>query len=78
MKEKDVLFKRLFKKIYCGGSFYDGLKITNPEEYDYDLLLELPKLTTPLISTSSGHPGFVQIFVKNMEHFNNQEPTIAK
>ncbi|KAI4471741.1 cell fate determining protein mab21-related [Holotrichia oblita] len=77
MKGLDELFKKMFKTIYCGGSYYDGLKITDPEEYDYDFLLELPKLTTPCITTSREHPGFVQVCVKNMLRFRKQETKLA-
>lgn len=60
MKEKDELFKTMFERIFYGGSFYDGLKVAKPEEYDLDLVLNLPSVIEPIV-TVSDKPGFVQI-----------------
>ncbi|KAI4471740.1 cell fate determining protein mab21-related [Holotrichia oblita] len=69
MKNRNALFKDLYKHIYYGGSYYDGLKISKPEEYDCDLLLELPKVLNPLITTVPEHPGFVQMLVTDLEKY---------
>lgn len=71
MKKYSVLFKELYKQIYYGGSYYDGLKISRPEEYDCDLLLELPKILNPLITTVPEYPGFVQMLVTDLEKYKS-------
>lgn len=42
MQQKSVLFKTLYKSKYYGGSYYDNLKVGEPNEYDLDLVLRLP------------------------------------
>jgi hypothetical protein len=41
MKEVDPLFKALFREIYHSGSYYDGLRVGDPREFDLNLLLDL-------------------------------------
>lgn len=41
MKAIDPLFLALYSTNYFGGSYYDGLKIEKPNEFDIDLLLSL-------------------------------------
>ena len=43
MCQVDPLFNAIFQRVYHTGSFYDGLKVGEPEEYDLNLVLE-PKL----------------------------------
>ena len=40
MKRCDQLFDVLFKDIYYGGSYYDGLKIGKPNEYDLNFVMD--------------------------------------
>ncbi|XP_074033053.1 cyclic GMP-AMP synthase-like receptor isoform X1 [Leptinotarsa decemlineata] len=62
---KNVLFDKLFSTIYYGGSYYDGLKVGHPDEYDIDMLLVLPKnLAKIVISTV---PGYVHAILTNKE-----------
>jgi len=42
MKEEDVLFKRIYSRICGAGSYYDGLKVGKPEEFDMDIVIRLP------------------------------------
>ena len=42
MKELDGLFDVLYCDIYHGGSYYDGLRITEPTEFDLDVKLKMP------------------------------------
>ncbi|KAJ8961316.1 hypothetical protein NQ314_005965 [Rhamnusium bicolor] len=53
---------------FFGGSFYDGLRIGQPDEYDLDLLLSLPKLVEPTITTSD-IPGYVHLQFKEYIKF---------
>lgn len=42
MKEEDVLFKAMYRKISGAGSYYDGLKVGKPGEFDVDIVIRLP------------------------------------
>lgn len=42
MKEEDVLFNRIYSRICGAGSYYDGLKVGKPEEFDMDIVVRLP------------------------------------
>lgn len=44
MRTEDFLFNTLYKEIYYGGSYFDDLKVGKPDEFDLDLLLDLPKI----------------------------------
>lgn len=71
MKTKDTLFKEMYTRVFFGGSFYDGLRVGQPDEFDLDLLLALPKLLEPVITTSNV-PGFVRLKFKEYIKFLNQ------
>ncbi|GJQ86342.1 hypothetical protein Trydic_g9036 [Trypoxylus dichotomus] len=43
MKSMDELFNSLFRRVFYGGSYYDGIRIKKPDEFDLDLLLHIPK-----------------------------------
>lgn len=75
MKTKNVLFKGLFDKVFYGGSYYDGLRVGHPEEFDLDLLLRLPKLVDATL-TITNIPGFVSVQLKNFADF--QKAPVAK
>lgn len=66
LKEEDKLFEYLFQRVFYGGSYYDGLKIEKPEEYDLDLLLSLPKLVNATV-TASKLAGFVKVQLRGIE-----------
>jgi len=42
MKKEDVLFNRIYSRICGAGSYYDGLKVGKPEEFDMDIVIRLP------------------------------------
>ncbi|KAJ9574776.1 hypothetical protein L9F63_008040, partial [Diploptera punctata] len=42
MKEEDALFKATYREICGAGSYYDGLKVGKPEEFDMDVVINLP------------------------------------
>lgn len=71
MKTKNVLFKGLYDKVFYGGSYYDGLRVGHPEEFDLDLLLRLPKLVDVALSISN-IPGFVHMQLTNFDAFQKQ------
>lgn len=71
MKQQSNLFALLYTKIYYGGSFYDGLKVGKPEEYDLDLLMSLPKFANPLFIESDA-PGYVYVQLPLLEKLKKQ------
>uniref|UniRef100_V5H2F2 Uncharacterized protein n=1 Tax=Anoplophora glabripennis TaxID=217634 RepID=V5H2F2_ANOGL len=78
MQEKDKLFKKLYKDMFFGGSYYDGLKIGSPNEYDLDLLLKFPPPCETEICNinevdiyTSNKPGFVNLYLRNRNGFGN-------
>lgn len=42
MKSKDSLFEKVYKEIIFCGSFYKGTKVGHPNEFDLNIILELP------------------------------------
>ncbi|KAF2896784.1 hypothetical protein ILUMI_09402 [Ignelater luminosus] len=69
---KDQLFNSLIRKEFYGGSYYDDLKVSKPNEYDLDLLLHLPPYTCPVISASE-MPGYVKIELENIRNFERKK-----
>lgn len=61
MRAADDLFNQLYSQLYYGGSFYGGLKVTRPNEYDLDLKLKIPKHITSQVRVDLSKPGYVQI-----------------
>ncbi|CAG9862669.1 unnamed protein product [Phyllotreta striolata] len=66
MKEKDPLFEKLFTRVFYGGSFYDGLRVKDPNEFDLDLLLRLPKLSEPKLIPDDDVPGYTILKLNNL------------
>ena len=56
MKKNDVLFNSLFREIYYSGSYYDGLKIKEPDEFDLNIVLDARKFEDSL-TLVDGSPG---------------------
>lgn len=69
----DALFTNVFRKLFFGGSFYDGLKIAHPDEYDIHMLLTMPPVAKTEVIVSDV-PGFVHVkFLENYsEHLNGK------
>ena len=69
MKEVDLLFKVMFRNIYYTGSFFDGLRIENPNELDLNIVLDLklPKQSFKLVKNELCSAGYVQLQVDSPE-----------
>lgn len=69
MIEVDTLLGILYSSIYYGGSYYDGLRITEATEFDLDLTLKMPfrgkVMRLQLGNTSSVPYGFVKYCCKS-------------
>lgn len=60
MKENDEVFEELFERLTLAGSYPDGLKISEPDEYDMLVVLKFP---SPCVAAS--RPGYVTINISN-------------
>ena len=43
-KKTDSLFREIFTRLYSSGSYPDGLKIEKPDEFDFNVVLEVPMM----------------------------------
>ncbi|CAH1155729.1 unnamed protein product [Phaedon cochleariae] len=77
MKASDNLFKEMYSSVFYGGSYYDGLRVGQPDEFDLDLLLSLPKLVEPTLTTSN-KPGFVHVKLNGYNKFIKQSEMISR
>lgn len=68
MKSVNPLFANLFESFLFGGSYYDGLKVGKPDEFDLDLRLVLPKLVDAKLNISN-QPGFVTVTMPGWSKF---------
>ena len=60
MKKNDELFEYLFREIYFSGSYYDGLKIREPDEFDLNIVLRTSQFED-FITLEEGSPGKFKI-----------------
>ncbi|KRT86933.1 hypothetical protein AMK59_1452 [Oryctes borbonicus] len=58
--KKDAFFAARYNRIFYGGSYFDGLKVGKPEEFDLDILLKVPKLGQPVL-THTNEPGYLSL-----------------
>merc|ERR1712226_1698271 len=59
----------MFRNIYHTGSFFDGLRIEHPDEFDLNIVLDLklPKQSFRLVKNRKCSAGYVQLQVDNPE-----------
>lgn len=61
MKKEDPLFNELYQSIYYTGSYYEGLKVNEANEFDLNIRLKLPFRKENVMVIHRGIPhGFVQ------------------
>lgn len=65
LKKNSELFRTIYNELFYGGSFYDGLKVGKPEEFDLDLLLCLPSSIQATLIPVPEVPGFVKCMVND-------------
>ena len=62
MQENDELFRSLFREIYYSGSYYDGLKIRGPDEFDLNIVLNTTRLgMEDMITLEDALPGYCKL-----------------
>ncbi|KAG5898392.1 hypothetical protein JTB14_030370 [Gonioctena quinquepunctata] len=59
MKAEDPLFDALYSDKFYGGSYWDGVKVTRPDEYDVHIQCKLDLYTQRL--EPSNEPGWVNL-----------------
>lgn len=60
MKDVDPLFKEVFQNIYYAGSYYDGLKVSEANEFDLNIRLKMPFKPENFQAVHNGVPnGYV-------------------
>jgi hypothetical protein len=42
LKKQSSLFEKLYKEIKWTGSYYEGLKISKPDEFDLNVVINMP------------------------------------
>lgn len=57
---EDTLFGEIFKKLFYGGSYFEGLRVAHADEYDIHMLLELPPRVNARVQVSNVH-GYVHV-----------------
>ncbi|XP_076276660.1 cGAS-like receptor 1 isoform X3 [Lasioglossum baleicum] len=68
MKRQDPLFERLYNKIVFCGSFYKGTKISKPNEFDLNIILNLSKCT---VHPNNIHVSIILVqFIRIKIYFN--------
>ncbi|XP_050314996.1 cyclic GMP-AMP synthase-like receptor isoform X2 [Anthonomus grandis grandis] len=77
MKEKDVFLRETNKEMFYGGSFYDNLKVGNPNEFDLDLVLNLPGFCGINIQ-SSDRPGYIHVQLPDFAGALSKRPDAEK
>lgn len=60
MCEADRCFDELHTEIIINGSVGDDLKVDKADEFDWDIVLELPRCVGQIL-TFSNIPGFVHV-----------------
>ncbi|XP_069686215.1 cyclic GMP-AMP synthase-like receptor [Periplaneta americana] len=80
MKQEDVLFKAIYSRLCGAGSYYDGLKVGKPEEYDMDVVMRLPINYNDVIIDNSGVPAaFTKVKItKAMDHLRQHPEWTSK
>lgn len=77
MKRNDALFASMYERMFYAGSFYDGIKVGHPDEFDLDLLLALPK-NIEAVLTVTNIPGFVAVQLQNIDVFEKNGANNSK
>lgn len=79
MKTVDPLFNELYKENYYTGSYYEGLKVSDANEFDLNMKLELPfKWDDVQIVYNSVPPGYAQYKItKPLEVLLSRHPKWA-
>ena len=82
MKKTDVLFNLLFQEIFHTGSYFDGLRVNNANEFDLNVLLKIPGLkeSAMCFEDTGCDPGFTTLTILGnvQEHFDPQQKMYSK
>jgi len=65
MKRVDELFKDMYQRLLYVGSYFDGLRVTEPTEFDIDVILKLPFQRSEVEVVLSKHQGYAEYKLKD-------------
>lgn len=76
MKQEDALFKRVYSRICGAGSYFDGLKVGEPEEFDMDIVIRLPINYEEVVIENKGSvpPAFTKVKITRALDLLRQHP----
>ncbi|XP_049826907.1 cyclic GMP-AMP synthase-like receptor isoform X3 [Schistocerca gregaria] len=63
MKEKNKKFNECYQRIFFAGSYWDGLKVGKPTEFDVDIVIKLPFIRNLIQVEPCKNPAFVKVKV---------------
>ncbi|KAJ3660807.1 hypothetical protein Zmor_005238 [Zophobas morio] len=75
MKAESPAFKRLYVDLFGGGSGYEGLKITKPDEFDIDILMRIPEPAAPVL-LENNIPGYVNLKLEHFQRLQHKYPEV--
>lgn len=79
MKKNDDLFKLLYQKPHFTGSYYSDLRISQPDEFDINLVLNLPfKASDFEVTYHPQVPSYAKYYLKNPEAAARAHPKLLK
>ncbi|KAK9752269.1 Mab-21 protein nucleotidyltransferase domain [Popillia japonica] len=58
--KSDPFFAKHYNRIFYGGSYFDGLRVGAPTEFDLDILLKVPKNVTSVLEHTN-EPGYLSL-----------------
>ncbi|XP_012268501.2 cyclic GMP-AMP synthase-like receptor [Athalia rosae] len=62
LKQQDNLFNSVYRRVEYTGSFYEGLKVGSPEEFDLNVIIHMPINYEQLIPVNAPkRPGYIKI-----------------
>ncbi|RZC41710.1 cyclic GMP-AMP synthase-like [Asbolus verrucosus] len=77
MRKESPAFDSLYVDIFGGGSGYEGLQISAPDEFDIDILMRIPEETDPVL-LENNIPGYVNLQLENFQNLEYFDPELYK
>lgn len=71
MRKQDKHFSKMFRKTVIGGSVGDSLKVYLPDEFDLNVVLEMPKCFAVFSSNVPGHIHLKEKDVGNLKQLHD-------
>ena len=75
MNAESPAFKSLYVDLFGGGSGYEGLKITKPDEFDIDILMRIPEPAEAVL-LENNIPGYVNLKLEHFQRLQHKYPEV--